>query len=176
MIRKFIAWAARRTLYENRMQVVTYFDDPLFKRFSFLWPDEVVLIRANGDRTHRHRPPWWRPFNVMLHCWRPISGTEEAFHDHPRWTITVLLKGCIIERTPWGERTLRPGSVVIRSRKAIHAFKLPDGHRGKTWTLFIVGRRDHAQNSYDVIPRGRSQFVESRDRPERCAACPLRKS
>lgn len=71
-------------------------------------------------------------------------------HDHPRWSVTICLRGEIIERTPWGERTLRPGSVVLRSRKAIHAFRLPNGRRGKTWTLFIVGRRNYRQNTYAI--------------------------
>ena len=149
LVRQFIVWAVRRTEFFNRVPVVTFGDKPLFKRFAFLWPDE----RAHGDGEHRHRPPLWRPFNVLLHCWRPAPGCEEAMHDHPRWSITICLQGKIVEMTPWGERTLTPGSVVIRSRKAIHAFHVPAEFRGKTWTLFIVGRRNHRQNSYTVTKR-----------------------
>jgi hypothetical protein len=43
--------------------------------------------------------------------------------------------------------------VVIRSRKAIHSFEVSAGYRGKTWTLFIVGRRKHRQNTYEVFAR-----------------------
>ena len=49
--------------------------------------------------------------------------------------------------------SLQPGSIVIRSRKAIHAFRVPKEHHGKTWTLFIVGRRNHRQNTYVVTTR-----------------------
>lgn len=148
--RQFIAWAARRTDYALRQTVVTFTDERLFKRFCFLWPDEHIA--SNGK--HFNRPPWWRPFNVLLHSWRPESGTEEAMHDHPRWSATICLRGRIVERTPWGEKTLMPGSVVIRGHKAIHAFRVPEGYAGRTWTLFVVGRRnyqlrDHAEMRAD---------------------------
>jgi hypothetical protein len=41
----------------------------------------------------------------------------------------------------------------LRSRKYIHAFSIPEGYSGKTWTLFIVGRRNHRQNTYVVTAR-----------------------
>lgn len=149
MIKAFIAWAVRRTDYSNRCHVVTFDKKRLFKRFAFLWPDEFV----SKSGTHWNRPPWWRPFNLLLHCWRQEPGSQEGFHDHPRWSITVCLRGKIIERTPWGDKILTPGSVVIRSRKAIHAFATPEGCAGRTWTLFIVGRRNHRQNTYVITPR-----------------------
>jgi quercetin dioxygenase-like cupin family protein len=93
------------------------------------------------------------PANVFLHRWNPEPGTREGFHDHPRWSITICLKGRITEITPWGRQELRPGSVVIRSRKAIHAFEVGEDHKGETYTLFIVGRRKHRQNTYIVTPR-----------------------
>lgn len=142
---RFIVWAMRRAPY--RRHVVTFEGNFSFYRFEFLWPDEFI------DRSGKHycRPPWWRPFNALLHCWAP-KHDGEAFHDHPRWSITICLRGKLIERTPWGERCLTPGSIIIRSRKAIHAFQVPLGYHGKTWTLFIVGRRNHRQNRY-VIQR-----------------------
>lgn len=152
MIRAFIAWGVRRTHYCDRVGVVTFDRKRLFKRFAFLWPDEIVRKDKDG-RPNWYRPPWWRPFNAFLHCWRPEPGSQEGFHDHPRWSITVCLQGKIIERTPWGDRTLTPGSIVIRSRKAIHAFQVPDGYAGRTWTLFVVGRRNHRQNTYVITPR-----------------------
>ena len=150
LVRQFIVWAVRRTDASSRVQVVTFDRENSFRRFAFLWRDEYV----SRSGQHWDRPPWWRPFNVLLHCWRPSPRTEEAMHDHPRWSVTVCLAGRIVERTPWGERTLRPGSVVVRSRKAIHAFRVPDGFRGRTWTLFIVGRRNHQQNRYVIRDEG----------------------
>lgn len=139
---RFIVWAKRRA--RHHVRVVTFGGSLLFWRYEPFWPDEWGK---------HNRLPWWRPFNALLHCWRPEAEQREAMHDHPRWSITICLRGKIIERTPWGERTLTPGSVVIRSRKAIHSFEVPVGYRGKTWTLFIVGRRKHRQNTYQVVPR-----------------------
>lgn len=147
LVDRFIAWAVERADREldGPQAVVTFAGDLLFTRHAFLWRDEWVS--ASGKRWNR--PPWWRPFNVLLHQW-PASAPPESFHDHPRWSITVCLKGRIVERTPWGDRLLKPGSVVVRSRKAIHAFGRAPGHDGETWTLFIVGRRNHWQNTYVV--------------------------
>lgn len=140
--RAVIRWAIRRS--KRRYWVVTHGESRLFRRYEPLWPDEYAGLNTL---------PWWRPFNALVHCWHPAAAQREAMHDHPRWSITVCLRGRIIERTPWGERTLTPGSVVIRSRKAIHCFEVPAGYRGKTWTLFIVGRRKHRQNTYEVLAR-----------------------
>lgn len=135
--------------WSRRFQVVTFDKQFLFWRHEVFWPDEWVS--STGKRYNR--PPWWRPFNAFLHWWKPIDGTREGWHDHPRWSITICLRGRMIEHTPWGDHVLSPGSIMVRSRKAIHAFSIPDGYSGKTWTLFIVGRRNHRQNTYVVTPR-----------------------
>ena len=123
--------------------VVTFDGVHLFDRYQPLWPDEY-----QGS----NKLPWWRPFNVLFHNWK--HGEAEAFHDHPRWSVTIVLKGQIVEHTPWRRKLLKPGSIVFRSRKFIHAFDLPEG-QDDVWTMFIVGRRKHEQNSFVVNPRGR---------------------
>ena len=148
----FILWAIRRARHSVR--VVTFGGDLLFFRYQFLWPDEYLWARSDGTQTMVDALPWWRPFNAFVHRWCPAPELRESIHDHPRWSITICLRGRIIERTPWGERLLKPGSIVFRSHKAIHSFEVPAGYRGKTWTLFIVGRRKHRQNTYVVTPQG----------------------
>ena len=145
IIRSIIARTAKRCGYVRRRRVVKFNGDFLFRRYEFLWHDE---FRSERDGAVYNRPPWWRPFNAFLHLWRPSAGEE--FHDHPRWSITICLTGQLIEKTPWGERVLRPGSVQFRTRKFIHAFEVAPEFRGKTWTLFIVGRRNHWQNTYVI--------------------------
>lgn len=155
-IDRFIDWACAHA--KDMANVVTFEGDDLFTRFEFFrvdeWPDKWFdRLRANEPNAKRPNAlPWWLPFNMFLHHWRLGPNTPESFHDHPRWSITVCLKGKIIERTPWGERLLTPGSIVVRSRKYIHAFEVPQD-AGEVWTLFIVGRRKHRQNSYAVTPR-----------------------
>ncbi|MBW8815571.1 MAG: hypothetical protein JF588_19290 [Caulobacterales bacterium] len=147
----FIAWAVKRAGGEDAGQeVVTFEDRHEFWRYAPFWPDEFV----SRSGKHWSRPPWWRPFNVLLHHWDPDKDAAEPMHDHPRWSVTICLRGKIIERTPWGERVLTPGSIVLRSRKAIHSFVVPEGFSGGTWTLFIVGRRNYPQNTYVVTQRG----------------------
>lgn len=143
--RKAIAALARRCGYVRRRRVVKFDGSFLFRRYEFMWFDE---FRNERNGQSYHRPPWWRPFNAFLHCWRPTAGEE--FHDHPRWSITICLAGELTEKTPWNERVLRPGSIQFRTRKFIHAFEVRPEHRGKTWTLFIVGRRNHWQNTYRI--------------------------
>lgn len=143
---RILEWLAGRSASQ---EVVTFAGDHLFNRFVLLWPDEYIY-----QGKHYYRPPWWRPFNILLHCWNVAEGVAEELHDHPRWSITICLAGRIVEVTPWGERLLKPGSIVFRTHKAIHAFRAPDGYAGETWTLFIVGQRDHPQNTYAVTPQG----------------------
>lgn len=143
LLSTFLRWVEK----SPEQEVVTFSDEHLFIRYAPFWPDEFI---STGK--HWNRPPWWRPFNILFHRWDPAPGTEEAMHDHPRWSITICLAGRIVERTPWGERLLKPGSIVVRSRKAIHAFHVPAEHHGNTWTCFIVGRRNHRQNTYAVNP------------------------
>lgn len=155
LIDAFIAWAVKRSPHEQA--VVTFDDVFLFHRYQPFrldeWHDE--LWDRHKDR-YPKRPnslPWWLPINAFLHSWNPEPGSQEGFHDHPRWSITICLKGQIIERTPWGDQLLKPGSFVVRSHRAIHAFKVPDDYSGEIWTLFIVGRRKHRQNTFVVTPR-----------------------
>lgn len=151
---RFIAWATRRV--KHVQPIVTFDGDPLFDRYEFLrndeWPDSLWDKHKEKYLTRPNMLPWWMPFNAFLHHWKLGPNTPESFHDHPRWSITICLKGKLIERTPWGSRTLTPGSIVVRTRKAIHAFEVPDDG-GEPWTLFIVGRRKHRQNSYVVTAR-----------------------
>jgi hypothetical protein len=156
LVDRFIVWAKAHA--KDMANVVTFEGDDLFTRYEFFrvdeWPDKW-FDRKLAVEPKAKRPnalPWWFPVNAFLHHWRLGPNTPESFHDHPRWSITICLKGRIIERTPWGERLLTPGSVVFRSRKYIHAFEIPQD-AGEVWTLFIVGRRKYRQNSYQVIAR-----------------------
>jgi hypothetical protein len=140
---RLINWMVARQPHPQRLMNSDH-SAQIAERYRPFWEDEWT---HNGKTNHR--PPWWRPFNILLHRWI-IGNDESGWHDHPRWSITILLKGRLIERTPWGDRALKPGSIVFRPRKAIHRFDKPDGE--DAWTLFIVGRRNHEQNAYTVTP------------------------
>jgi hypothetical protein len=147
LVDRFIARAQARE--KHPLRVVRHEDRGLLLlRYQPFWPDEWV----GPGGAHFDRPPWWRPFNILLHKW--IGVHNEEMHDHPRWSITIMLRGSLIEHTPWGSRVLTPGSIVVRSRKAIHSFEQVPGD--EPWTLFIVGRRNHKQNGFIVKPFGKA--------------------
>lgn len=127
---------------------------------SKLTPPKRVAIRYSpfvrdeiqtGMNTIHRMLPWWCPFNAVLHHW--VEHEDELMHDHPRRSVTIVLRGEIIEKTPWGDKVLKPGAVVFRSHQYIHGFKVTREHSAKTWTLFIVGRRAFLQNTYEVVRR-----------------------
>jgi len=142
LVVRLIAWMVRRAPPAQRMMNSDH-SLHLADRYRPFWEDEFT----RNSKVY-FRPPWWRPLNILLHQWH--RGEGETWHDHPRWSITICLKGSLVEHSPWKSRVLTPGSVVFRSRKAIHRFDKPDDR--ETWTLFIVGRRNHEQNAYRITP------------------------
>lgn len=146
LVDRFIAWAQAKETHP--LTVVRHEDRAiLLHRYQPFWSDEWI----GSGGAHFARPPWWRPFNILLHQW--VGTHNEEMHDHPRWSVTIVLRGMLIEHTPWGSRVLKPGSIVVRSRKYIHAFEFVPG--AEPWTLFIVGRRNHKQNGFIVKPFGK---------------------
>jgi len=172
VLRNLIAWTVRKRGREWRSRIIYHGDESLSHfRHPLFWHEEwprswwqasVDLI----DKTYKpidsskwtgrpqqpyFRPPFWRPFNMFFNCW--WRDAKEEYHDHTRWTFTLVLQGALIEHTPWGVRYLGPGAMVFRSHKYIHAVQVYPPYRGKTWTLFIVGPRNHKQNTYSVRPQ-----------------------
>lgn len=138
MVKQLILWLVRRSHY---VRLVGSENKCGTRRYWILWPDEYWV----GDVLENARP-WYLPFNVFLHCW--YRSDEGLMHDHPRWSVTVVLRGKLCEETPRQRRWLVPGSVVVRSHRFIHRLGLPPRYKGKAWTLFIVGRRRWKQHYY----------------------------
>lgn len=86
----------------------------------------------------------WRaeaPFgSVRLHHWLGPDD-DRAFHDHPWWFVTVVLRGGYADRGPDGDDVLRAGSV--RFRRAAHQHTVVPGDHG-AWTLLVTGPRRRA--------------------------------
>lgn len=100
----------------------------LFKRN----PDKII----NGKYLKRwHIIPRNRFFNIYLHCFGD-SDDDRALHDHPWWSLSILLKGEMIEHSLKGRRHLPRFIPVIRSAKFAHRLELI---KGPTWTIFITG-------------------------------------
>ena len=150
MIRFLIMWMVRRTPWHFQHPLTNWGREgrpakKLAMRYYPFLPDESL---TSNNRIHR-KLPWWIPCNALLHHWLSHDDNGDM-HDHPRWSITICLRGQITEMTPWGERTLTAGSFVFRGTRWIHGFRVLPEHSARTWTLFIVGRRKTMQNSYIV--------------------------
>lgn len=143
MIDKFIKWACLRSKDKNStMRIINSQKQMIFHRFCFLLPDEFW-----HENEFYNRLPWWLPFNMFIHKWEK-NVSDPLLHSHPRWSITIVLKGKIRELTPKHDTELKPGAIVIRTHKFIHKFFTTDDDQ-KCVTLFIVGRRKYTQYDYD---------------------------
>lgn len=86
----------------------------------------------------------WRlevPFgSVRVHHWLGPDD-DRAFHDHPWWFLTIVLRGAYADVSPAGEDYLRAGSV--RFRRALHQHTVCP-RAGGAWTLMVTGPRSRA--------------------------------
>lgn len=112
-------------------------------RHAFMRPDECWW-----EGKFWYKLPWYCPFNIFLHTWG-ANVKMAYFHDHPRWSITVVLRGRLQEITPKYNRELGVGDIVFRSHKAVH--KLYTSSDERPITLFIVGRRKYTQYLYNDV-------------------------
>jgi len=120
-------------------------------KFFFRNPD-ITLKKEDGTPYLRR---WWLiprnrfGFNIYLHEFMS-SDEDRCLHDHPWFSISILLTGCYLEHLPknkkeWIENNDRSEIVVkrypfipiIRGSDAIHRIELIN--EKSVWTLFITG-------------------------------------
>jgi hypothetical protein len=95
-------------------------------------PDFVI-----GDN-YMHR--WWliprnRYFNIYLHKIMQ-NDDDRALHDHPWWSVSILLKGKLREVLHSGLRYPLRFIPLFRSSMLAHRLEVVEG---PVWTLFITG-------------------------------------
>ena len=99
-------------------------------------PDQVI----QGEYLHRwHIIPKNRFLNMYLHRFNQPDASPHT-HDHPWWSLTLVLKGWYVEEVRGGyEKQIRPLRLRFRSAKLAHrvAAVSPQG----CWTLFVMGRK-----------------------------------
>jgi hypothetical protein len=93
---------------------------------------------------------WWliprnRWMNIYLHQFHR-SDDGRALHDHPWWSVSVMLRGWMMEVTqhPTDIRKrlwtrISAGGVRFRSGNMAHRLAVHDSQRGRVLTLFITG-------------------------------------
>lgn len=88
--------------------------------------------------TRYHLIPRNQFLNVYLHNYQ--GSDEPTPHDHPWWSVSILLKGTLIEHRPGRPpRRIRRWLPVLRSSRFQHWLEIL--RSGDTWTLFITGPR-----------------------------------
>lgn len=109
---------------------------PICHRIAQRQPD-FVIGRSSGPYLRR----WWVIprndwFNIYLHEFLH-DDDDRALHDHPWWSVSLLLNGEVIENTPAGSVRFRTGTIKVRSATYSHRIELIDSK--PAWTLFITG-------------------------------------
>jgi hypothetical protein len=92
---------------------------------------------------------WWLiPRNPILNVYAhhfTRSDDDRALHDHPWWSISIVLSGVYFDHAPGGAvRVVWPGDIVIRSARTAHRVELmrgPENVERPAHTLFITGPR-----------------------------------
>jgi len=106
--------------------------DVAFKVYEYTQPDLVL-------EGYLHR--WYiiqrnKYFNVYLH---KFVGNDDSrgYHDHPWYSVSLLLKGRLIEHRRQNIARSIPWLIpVFRSAKFAHRLQI---YKGPVWTLFITG-------------------------------------
>lgn len=103
-----------------------------------------VLIRL-GERLGLPECPYvirWRLElahlgSVRVHHWLGPDD-DRAFHDHPWWFLTFVVRGCYGDQSPQGTEFLK--APAVRFRPALHRHTVVPGPGG-AWTVMITGPR-----------------------------------
>ncbi len=74
--------------------------------------------------------------SVRVHHWLGPDD-DRAYHDHPWWFLTLVIRGGYTDKNPDGDEHLTAGTV--RYRPALHRHTVvPDP--GGAWTILLTGR------------------------------------
>lgn len=74
-------------------------------------------------------------FSIRIHHWYS-SDDDRAFHDHPWWFITLILRGSYKDISPDGVEFMYPGKIKLRPALHRHTVKVSPGG---CWTVMITG-------------------------------------
>ncbi len=99
------------------------------------------MKRKPDFELQRYLRRWWliprnRWFNVYLHQFYGVR--TEDLHDHPWWSVSIVLSGSYREFFHDGTSKVRGrGRVIFRTARLLHRIQV----NGDAWTLFITGPR-----------------------------------
>lgn len=98
----------------------------------FKWRERLGLPTCPYLVRWRFETKRW---SIRLHHWFGPDD-DRAFHDHPWWFVTLVLRGGYADKSPAGTEHLKAGAV--RYRPALHRHTVvPDP--GGCWTVIVTG-------------------------------------
>ena len=104
----------------------------LHRRFRCTWREELHC--TTGIYLRRWTLEFWW-FSIRLHHWMH-SDDSRAFHDHPWWFVTFVLKGGYTDVSPKGEERIIAPTICYRPAEHAHTVKV---FPGGCWTLVVTG-------------------------------------
>lgn len=125
--------------------------DHLIKRVIWRRPADYVVGGTRPIMLRWRLLPANRLCSLYLHHF--VRSDTGLYHDHPWWSLSLVLKGGYYERTPDadGRDTVRwcpPGTVLLRRADALHLITLPliyGNCCGVTWqpaySIMLAGPR-----------------------------------
>lgn len=93
-------------------------------------------------------------FSIRVHHFY-ASDDERAFHDHPWWFVTLVLKGGYTDVSPAGEDHLGRGAVRFRPALHQHTVRVDPGG---VWTIILTGRNMRTWGFWERLGSGRTRF------------------
>ncbi len=104
---------------------------------GFLSRRYITGLDGSEYLIRRYLLPRNKILNIYLHRFLG-SDDDRALHDHPWYSVSVVLKGELIEHLPRKRlRKIKAGVISFRSPLQQHRIELPTGQ--KATTLFITG-------------------------------------
>ncbi len=104
---------------------------------SFLSCRRIAGLDGGDYLIRRYLLPRNTLLNIYLHNFL-ASDDDRALHDHPWYSVSLVLKGRLIEHRSNGAcREIRRGKITVRSPKFQHRIELPENEVATT--LFITG-------------------------------------
>ena len=110
-----------------------------------LWKHRTVYLKDGSPYIERWKLDLWL-FSVRVHKFY-ASDDGRAFHDHPWWFWTLILKGRYYDVTPDGEQLCTAGRLYYRPTGHKHYVRM---YRPETptWTLVLTGKHRHRWGFY----------------------------
>lgn len=140
----------------------------LFNRVAALAVDTIIRYAQRDPMWHLkgYMNRWWvlREHWWTLGCSARVheilrSDNDRHFHDHPWWSVSIILRGRYHEHFPYpAESKWRsPGSIIVRSARTQHQLHIPP--HTTTWSLFIMGPKGKERWGF-YTPHGKIPHTE----------------